>query len=381
MSPSPSEGSSRPAIRVVVLGAPRVGKSSVTKVLAEYLDMNYVDDGPTRLRVVRGSWPSSNPVVEVLLWDTVSATLPELVTDKCAALFAVAVIDSAAIDASNHAESMAVKCVSFSDFSAPRRALIVENCFSEEARQGSRPESRELQRVQCNLLEEEGRSLLKKSFGKLLAEMVGQIEARQEASTLDDEEVSTPCGEARGRRAIFVRLGIAWTWAAVLLRDPIGLPNISPSKPLGARVHASYLRGSSSWVDPTAASLAWRALHAARSSLQAEVHPLTGTSPPSSSSLNGALNMDALGKTLALSESGAAGQNLSVTLRRVLMEMNLICPVACADGKEMVLVPDFAERVSVSPSLLQQLMDESMRPQRKWAWTTSKHGDVAGFNQ
>lgn len=354
LSPSPSEGSSRPAIRVVVLGAPRVGKSSVTKVLAEYLDMNYLeDDGPTRLRVVRGSWPSSTPVVEVLLWDTVSATLPELVTDKCAALFAVAVVDNAAFDASSkHAESMAVKCVS-DDFSAPRRALIVENCFSDvSARHGARPESpespeiRELQRVQCNLLEEEGRSLLKKSFGKLLAEMVGQVEARQEASTLDCEEVSTPCGEGDFRQ--------------VLLRDPIGLPNISPSKPLGARMHASYLRGSSSWVDPTAASLAWRALHAARSSLQ--VHPLTGTSPPSSSSLAfSALNMEALGKTLALSESGAAGQNLSVTLRRVLMEMNLICPVA-ADGKEMVLVPDFAERVSVSASLLQQLMDESRRP-------------------
>lgn len=355
LSPSPSEASSRPAIRVVVLGAPRVGKSSVTKVLAEYLDMNYVveDEGPTRLRVVRGSWPSSNPVVEVLLWDTVSAVLPELVTDSCAALFAVAVLDgdsSADVDGP-HAESMALRCVS-DDFSAPRRALIVENCFSElSARPGARPErpeshGRELQRVQCNLLQEEGRSLLKKSFGKLLAEMVGQIEARQEASTLEGEEsVSTPCGEGDFRQ--------------VLLRDPIGLPNISPSKPLGARVHASYLRGSSSWVDPTAASLAWRALHAARSSL-AEVHPLTGTSPPSSSSLAfSTLNLEALGKTLALSESGAAGQNLSVTLRRVLMEMNLIYPLA-ADEKEMVLVPDFAERVSVSP-LLQQLMDESMR--------------------
>ena len=40
-----------------------------------------------------------------------------------------------------------------------------------------------------------------------------------------------------------------------------------------------------------------------------QVHPLTGTSPPSSSSLAfSALNMEALGKTLALSESGAGAQ-------------------------------------------------------------------------
>lgn len=333
----------RPAIRVVVLGAPRVGKSSVTKILAEYLDMTYAveDEGPTRLRVVRGSWPTARPpVVEVLLWDTVTPTLPELVTEKNCAVVAVAVVD--AEDEQREAESMAVLCLSNESFTAPRRALVVENSRSSD--DFPRPSGdAELERVRCNILEEEGRMMVKKVFGRLIAEMVGQIEARQEVTATEVISPDTPCGEGDFRQ--------------VLTRHR-NLPGLGLRKPLGCRSHAYRLRGNSTWVDPTALSLAWRALRAARSTLQAEVQGLTGSSPPGPSGL---VSNEAVNATLALAEAGSTGQQLSATLRRALMELNLMCPITSeGKGGAMVLIPDFAEKIALSPSVLQQLTDTTI---------------------
>ncbi|CAK8985728.1 unnamed protein product [Durusdinium trenchii] len=353
----------RPAIRVVVFGAPRVGKSTVTKILADYLEVSYEeDDGPRRLRTVQGCWPlSGTPLVEVLLWDT-AQDLPDLITDSRAATFAVAVVDGADGSGSAIAAAMAQGCVSDeAQSTAPRRALIVENCFPErdldetETNTTGRSSTHPLlQTIQCNVLDEEGQNSLKKVFGKIMAEMVGQIEARQEASKSVEKPLQ-PCGQA----------GIQ-----VLARDS-SLP-CSARKPLGRRAHAYRLRGLSMCVDPVAASMAWQALQAARSTLPHEVQNLTGSSPPSSSWRSALVAPEPLQQTLQMGEAGVSGENLSATLRRALLELSLICPVQA--GKDAsVLVPDFAERINISASMVRQLLDSPKSIFLRLVWSREKH--------
>eukprot|EP00913_Durusdinium_trenchii_P035051 g32788.t1 len=349
----------RPAIRVVVFGAPRVGKSTVTKILADYLE----DDGPRRLRTVQGCWPlSGTPLVEVLLWDT-AQDLPDLITDSRAATFAVAVVDGADGSGSAIAAAMAQGCVSDeAQSTAPRRALIVENCFPErdldetETNTTGRSSTHPLlQTIQCNVLDEEGQNSLKKVFGKIMAEMVGQIEARQEASKSVEKPLQ-PCGQGDFRE--------------VLARDS-SLP-CSARKPLGRRAHAYRLRGLSMCVDPVAASMAWQALQAARSTLPHEVQNLTGSSPPSSSWRSALVAPEPLQQTLQMGEAGVSGENLSATLRRALLELSLICPVQA--GKDAsVLVPDFAERINISASMVRQLLDSPKSIFLRLVWSREKH--------
>ncbi|CAJ1396964.1 unnamed protein product [Effrenium voratum] len=346
------EASQLPAIRVVVLGAPRVGKSSVVQVLADYLQVHCEeDDGPAWLRVVPGRWPTSgSPVVQVCLWDTTStfSPLPYLVTDPDAATFAVAVVDSFGSAETSDAVAMAQRCMSTEgSVSAPRRALVVENCFSGGA---SHMPDKALATIQCSVMSEEGQSNLKRTFGKMIAEMVGQIEARAEASRGENSfGALAQCGQGDFR--------------SVLARDTAFPCNAR--KPLGKRALAYRLRGDSTYVDPTAASIAWAAVCAARSTLPQEVQHLTGSSPSTSSWRMALVSQERLATVLELGH----GRQSSATLQRALLDLGLICPVQAVDSPGSVLVPDFAERMKLSKALVQQMLDAASQVYVRVLWS------------
>ncbi|CAE8662568.1 unnamed protein product, partial [Polarella glacialis] len=194
-----AEVSSVPAIRIVVLGAPRVGKSTVAQSLAKMLGAEgQLEDGPAWLQIARGFWPSSSKSrAEAHVWDASSASLPgltsQMLADPQAATVVVAVVDAAS---PCHRDAMAflAECDAAIDlpsasFAAPRRVLIVENVFPDPAAgeeedgtgledQGRHEVKGRDHSVRCNPLTEEGCDMLCREFGGLLAEVVGEIEGR-----------------------------------------------------------------------------------------------------------------------------------------------------------------------------------------------------------
>ncbi|CAE7807180.1 unnamed protein product [Symbiodinium sp. CCMP2592] len=371
----PEEASQLPAIRVVVLGAPRVGKSSVSRVLADYLGVIYEEDAGAWLRVVRGHWPNSGakPVVQVYIWDTMSTlgpNLPHLVTDPDASTFVVAVVDH--LD--SEAAAMARKCISAdAQFSAPRRALIVENTTEGTGPVGPKGNESNLQTMRCNVVEEEGQNSLKRAFGKMVADMVGQIEARAEASEAGEVGDLAPCGQGDLR--------------SVLARDT-ALVCGGSRKSLGRRALAYRLQGDSTYVDPTAASIAWAAVCAARSTLPQEVNWLTGSAPSSSSTAPWQAALVSWERLETILTLGHGSRQSSATLGRALIDLGLICPVPGLDKTwrdcdkmvlNSVLVPDFAPRLKPGRSVAELLRPAHERGKAQQAyvrvlWTDVKNG-------
>eukprot|EP00931_Biecheleriopsis_adriatica_P041242 TRINITY_DN23598_c0_g2_i1.p1 TRINITY_DN23598_c0_g2~~TRINITY_DN23598_c0_g2_i1.p1 ORF type:complete len:1875 (+),score=358.48 TRINITY_DN23598_c0_g2_i1:601-5625(+) len=357
------EASSLPALRIVVLGAPRVGKTTVARVLAEHLGIEQVeeDDGPSWLRVASGTWQSSGnlPRVQAFLWDTSCAVLglPMLDADQDVATVVVTVVDAAEASSGSGLDLPAESW-------APRRALVVENSFdalgpNTFSHANGQSKGSSLPTVRCNVLDQAGCDSLRAAFGHVLAEILGQMEARAEAPP------------ALPLPSQFAHFGQG-DFRSVLARD-VSLSSCgAPRKPLGERALASRLPGDSALIDPSAASWAWAALWASRSTLQggeaSGTNGLTGTSPSSSSASSAGSGKRAVASwdrlESILSSAGGGDSKASVTLLSALVDLGLVCPIPSSGRARTMLcatalIPDFAPRVRISKAVAKRLLEHS----------------------
>lgn len=341
------------AVRVVVLGAPQVGKTCVARCVAAEIAalrepyMLELDDGASVdahlgwLQVAAGSWPKGDvdPRAAMYIWDTQAAPLPGLlgrmVFDPVAPTLAIVVVDAALEPLGSTIASTLTASVcgyqSCVSSLAARRTLIVENTFGVDFKAAGAKSTKGYHHVCCQVQSDDGSQALRRAFACVVSELVGELEAQQacfEANTAPRSSI--PC---------------AWPLATASVPTEL------------RRLLAHRLRGDSGLLmDPSAISWAWAAVRAAQGGLLAEGDPNTGRK------LGGALvPWERLAGVLAGAVPDGAG-GVALGLFRGLVDLGLVCPIpatasekSCSVGFSCVLVPDFARRVRLASAAAARL--------------------------
>lgn len=349
--------SALPAVRVVVLGAPRVGKTSVAKRLQAGLKSS-VERGSDHgwIQVASGNWPDKGKDrAEVYIWDGAAAPLPglvsRLVADSAAPLLVVMVVDASLQHIGAPADAFVAACTA--EIEAPacgsRRILIVENTFHETRGAGASADGsgKAPGRSRChvarvNVASAESCDALMKSFAAALGEVVSELETR-----LGGRAASLPIPAPLSGAA-------PPPWHAVLAARQLPTSRGAALDPRGDRALAARVAGDSALLEPAALSWAWAAVRAAQGSLGGDARGCAAV-----------VQRERLEETLRVAEGGAQ------VLLRMLADAGLLCPVPCfADAARdanttstssslccrHVLVPDFAARMELTPATARRLL-------------------------
>lgn len=320
--PSVSTGK-LPAVRVVVFGAPRVGKTHVAQCLLKDMGVSERCDGAW-MHVAGAPWPKSQPKAQVHVWDTSSAPQPGLLRRLVGdvPLLLVLVVDPALGGIGAPVDSMLDACEAVAGSSLPRRTIVVENVFpgGTPPQQAAQASHRKI--VRCDARSSDSCGELRKQVSAALGEIVSEVVKRGGQPPEADQV-------AKGE----------------------GL-HISTSLPLPGRgdgterLLGTRLRGDSSLIDPQLVSWAWATVRAAQGYL---------AEGAGSSGCGGALvPRERLDIVLgALDMNGCTPPQLI----HALANLGLLCPIpsSSADrdhvGCQWVLVPDFAKRVRLASNV------------------------------
>mmetsp|Transcript_38013 Transcript_38013/g.88856 ORF Transcript_38013/g.88856 Transcript_38013/m.88856 type:complete len:2604 (-) Transcript_38013:319-8130(-) len=365
------------SVRVVVLGAPRAGKSRVASSLQADLGGAVAQGGAsesdsTWLRVSSGQWPAKGQAsAEVHIWDT-SATpqpgmLPWLIDPRVLSIIVV-VMDAGTQGNAAPAEELLLACVDQAVLAQGCiRVLVVDNIFPGFAASLTGAVRPELQQkatpsgtaicsaIRCNLASSEGLATLRKGFSTTMTDLLRDAEV----------QVSSPPSSPHGRQPRAVGSVKAFKnpsnpWGVVMepcsstLMLGAGAEGSKERKLLGSR-----LRADSSLLEPSAVSWAWAAICAAQGYL------LEG----SSTTYGALVAWERLEHVLSSAEGDkrVAGEDRSGSgvvhlLLSALTNLGLVCPIPCVNRADKgasspslcctwVLIPDFARRLRLTPSM------------------------------
>jgi len=364
-----SSTSSLPAVRVAVLGAPRVGKTRAAKYIADELKLSVADttgpaktegepslDSPAWLGVTEGTWPATaNARAQVHVWDAAAAPLPGLLgrlLDSSAPLLAVAIVDSSFVGAGSPADRLLEAVSREVSLKGPRRAVIVENDFTGSPSQGTPASRGRCRSIRCNLTTDEGSAEFRKAVVSALGELVSELEALASSSP-PPPPVPAPAQKAANGSD---QKGLALS--SVVMPKP-WLPSRGTLTSRGVdRSLASCLAGDTVLLNPTIVSWAWAATRAAQGGLAEGAQGLDATSHSCSAYL---VPWDRLERVLATATAAAGGgvngdsaaaATSPSKLLRALADLSLVCPIPApivnGSGAHLgcmsVLVPDFARR-------------------------------------
>lgn len=350
-----------PAVRVVVLGAPRAGKSSAARCILNDLNVAQGEglDGretPAWLGKASGTWPASGrPRAEVRVWDGASAPMPGLLSamavEPAVPILVIIVLDGGLVGFGSPSEAVAGACaaeVLSQPNAAPRGVLLVENFFGRvsptAAQRGGNSTTRRGQySVKCSLQNPEGAQELRRTFNHALGQLVSEVEARGAA------------GRATQGPLLLHQATSNWR-GLVAIPGQLGGPR-SDDPAL-----AWMLRGDSVFIDPGALSWAWATIRSAQGYL------CEGTS--SSSSCGGTVvPLERLERLLSSADTtdidGSEGAVAASLMLRALVDLGLVCPIPNVAERDRtsvastrVLIPDFARRVRLTPDAAARLVGD-----------------------
>eukprot|EP00929_Paragymnodinium_shiwhaense_P024377 TRINITY_DN15017_c0_g1_i1.p1 TRINITY_DN15017_c0_g1~~TRINITY_DN15017_c0_g1_i1.p1 ORF type:complete len:1553 (+),score=278.20 TRINITY_DN15017_c0_g1_i1:434-4660(+) len=351
-----------PTVRVVILGAPLVGKTSVARTILQDLAMRdaeaarFAEEDPACLRCIPAAWPKAGKTrAEVAIWDGSGAPTPtlmhKLLGDGQAAVLAVVVCDAVLCKLGAPASSLVASCLaemsSVPSAAAPRRLFVVDNVFagSGVAQAPLSKVSPKHYNMSCDLANGANCRDLCNAFSVVFSELVGEVESKS-ASTKSPPAPLVPASETGG-------------WSSLMSIRPL-IATKGGSQGID-RSLARFLSGDSALLDPAAAAWAWSATKAAYYSFADGCNVSVG---------DALLPLDRLERALNVADSSAPVPSPSATmlLVRTLADLGMVCPipqVVTASEGEMartqvgcswVLLPDFARRVRLSSKSAETLL-------------------------
>lgn len=330
------------AVRVLVLGSPKVGKSRVAScLLAELTKVNHGPDiakaggsdgyGPAWLRVSSGLWPKSGkPRAEVHVWDGAAAPLPglmERLVESSVPTLIIVVADSALMRIGAPSDSILATFTgehvpqSSAPGGATRRVLVVENQFvagsvnasntappappaAPPPPPASTPAARQGRRsIKCSVTTSDGAQEVRKACVASLSEVVAETEAlasRSGTGAAPQPATSLGAGSA-----------VARACALSAAPDPRG------DRALGARLGAD----SGALLSPAAIAWAWTCIRSAFGTLS------EGTTTAETG--GGLVPWERLERVLSSCDGGGddGPSPMSRLLLRALTDLALVCPV------------------------------------------------------
>jgi len=370
---SSAPGSARPALRVVIVGAPLSGKTMLSRMVQAGLttaQKNADQSEAACLQMTTGTWPKTGKArADVTIWDTPAASLPgmvqRLVTDAAAATLVVFLQDASLTSVGAPMTDLIASCVDEAAVAAvaPRRLFVVENLFSGSVVRSpvGVPRHSRHHTIRGNLKSENDSRFLSKAFFDIVKDMVGELESR-----------------GAGRGTAPEPLGDYGPWSSFLLARPYVHSRGAAVDPRGDPVLASSCSGDSLLCHPSVVTWAWTAVLAAQVSLLDFWDPVT---------CGGALvSCEKLDRLLSVANAGVGG-NVGPLLIRALADLGLLCPIPAVVpeivgssqktslGSNSVLVPDFAPRVSLTRAVADGLAQIGIGEANAKAASSKTRGD------
>lgn len=317
-----------PNIRVVVTGAPLVGKSAVSRILLTALEV--AEDEPVEtfkagdfsatVRICPGTWPPGKTgknaaQANVCIWDGPPARFPGLL-HILSLQISIPTLIVQVVDALSTGEQASL--ISSIGAGIVDRTLVVNNVFKDTRSidlEGSKPTptAHSHRSIQCDVNTAEGEGLLKKAFTNAMLELLRDVDLSQLA--------------ARGRS-----------------RTPIASP---------LSLTTNQIVGKALFSNPPRLVSAWAALQSARSFLTKgnengrcgdALIPVSRIETVFTSVLleTCANNLETASQDLASSTQKG--------LLRSLEDVALVCPLPAGTPgiSQQVLVPDFANRIRLT---------------------------------